>query len=1066
MGVTKKQKGRVAYNLGLCIIVLMTSLTLLSFRAMAVETVFFGSYPQKTVDINSELGTVLSEKFTANGDCYVDAGHFVKSGSKFYQVLPIEWYIIKDTGASYVLLSRYALDEKSYGSNFWDTCSLRKWLNQDFLSSAFTVQEQSNLIAHTSRCKEMTYDSAYLSKDGKNAYVTTTDNVFLLSYAEVKEGDGEYNLPMDVLIAKATAYADSKERLCTWWLRGGHRWNYGNLQNCFVTSSGEVGYWYGSYSYGVRPCICVSKSAVKGKPEKEYFFDDNVLSRDDYLKLADEIVPFTSGLQVELTAYNAVKIKWNKPYGATKYILYMKEGNKGWKKIKTTTASSYNKKNLSAGKKYSFKVVPVSKKGEKGIADKEVSITTLSKISGVKVAKSSGKAKVTWKKQSYCDGYELSVSTNSSSKKAVRVYSRGATKNKITVTVEGGKKLYYRVRSYKQSTSKKVFGPWSKTVTYTMPKTSENTNKKTVFEYLGAVKNVKAYLKGENNDILISWDGVNGASEYLIYIQKGKKGTPSLLKTVKASLLTETIAISGGKLKEDTQYYFYVVARNNLKQTGKKSKMVAVTTLKKAKNVSIKECGNSKVKISWKKVSNKVKIEGYRVSVRLAKNDTYFISEKTNKTSIEIDTVAGTTFYYGVAQYLGNGYGPEVVKSFTLSGKTTENNSTNSPITESLFKYNSVDEKVGSVVWKYSDSYFLEDATKPIIEMQDLAVLSCLGAAATYKPSLKYEEKFLEACGFTTTNEYTFTYESTSKDFNHGRIKIGYKVVPDGKGGNMLIIAGLINGYNEKGYEWISNFELGDGTVSYHKGFFEASNEILDFINKTTGKIQLLNQVKDKNIAKTKYWLMGHSRGGAITAIVSHRLHHEYGKSQDDIYGFGFATPKMIRGQIDLEHETNIKNILIDEDFVTHVAPENWGYDRYGVDVPLYKNVSERNRIFYLSTGEEYKGFDKTETVLLETAFVDMGKDPYAYAKEGVFSIIGHNMSARFYAMHGLGAALTNDPVVATGGIATLLRASRENLHAAIVTGLMVYDGKITDKFNHAHCMGAYVAAMLAQYGS
>ena len=55
---------------------------------------------------------------------------------------PIEWLVLDVKGNEALLISRYGLDCKRYHHErddiTWEDCDLRKWLNCDFLKSAFS----------------------------------------------------------------------------------------------------------------------------------------------------------------------------------------------------------------------------------------------------------------------------------------------------------------------------------------------------------------------------------------------------------------------------------------------------------------------------------------------------------------------------------------------------------------------------------------------------------------------------------------------------------------------------------------------------------------------------------------------------------------------------------------------------------------------------------------------------------------------------------------------------------------------------------------------------------------
>lgn len=96
----------------------------------------------------------------------------------------IEWIILEKDEMSLFLISKYALDCQLYNSSSknvtWETCSLRKWLNETFLNDAFSLEEQNSIIDYTVIADS---NPRYSTSPGKN----TTDKVFLLSINEVNK---------------------------------------------------------------------------------------------------------------------------------------------------------------------------------------------------------------------------------------------------------------------------------------------------------------------------------------------------------------------------------------------------------------------------------------------------------------------------------------------------------------------------------------------------------------------------------------------------------------------------------------------------------------------------------------------------------------------------------------------------------------------------------------------------------------------------------------------------------------------------------------------------------------
>ena len=79
--------------------------------------------------------------------------------------------------------------------------------------------------------------------------------------------------------------------------------------------------------------------------------------------------------------YNSVKISWGKVNGAEKYRVYVKNG-KSWKKLADTTSTTFNDKNVSAKKTYTYTVRCINSSANKftsGYDSKGVTVTTPAK---------------------------------------------------------------------------------------------------------------------------------------------------------------------------------------------------------------------------------------------------------------------------------------------------------------------------------------------------------------------------------------------------------------------------------------------------------------------------------------------------------------------------------------------------------------------------------------------------------------------------------------------------------------------------------------------------------------
>ena len=131
---------------------------------------------------------------------------------------PIRWIVLKREEEKALLLCAYGLDAKPYNEECeavtWETCTLRKWLNEDFFNEAFTEEEKKGICLAEVRNE----DNPGFKAPGGN---DTEDRVFLLSLGEAKLYLPE-TFPRQ---RKPTPFAKKRGAYsyyygnCWWWLR-------------------------------------------------------------------------------------------------------------------------------------------------------------------------------------------------------------------------------------------------------------------------------------------------------------------------------------------------------------------------------------------------------------------------------------------------------------------------------------------------------------------------------------------------------------------------------------------------------------------------------------------------------------------------------------------------------------------------------------------------------------------------------------------------------------------------------------------------------------------------------
>lgn len=178
-------------------------------------------------------------------------GHYEQDNDISNSNEPIEWIVLTNNGKMATLISRYGLDAKPYNTEkaetTWESCSLRKWLNGDFLNIAFSEEEQAKLTAVSVTADSNPHFSTDPGRD-------TQDKVFLLSVDEVKRyfTSIEARVCMATEAAVANGVRTNNSGTCSWWLR-----TPGNYASC-ATNLGSGG---SVHSDGIN--VCDGHTAVR-----------------------------------------------------------------------------------------------------------------------------------------------------------------------------------------------------------------------------------------------------------------------------------------------------------------------------------------------------------------------------------------------------------------------------------------------------------------------------------------------------------------------------------------------------------------------------------------------------------------------------------------------------------------------------------------------------------------------------------------------------------------------------------------------------------------------------------
>ena len=226
-------------------------------------------YKDSTDKANSIYDKYKVEKLkVAKVGDYVFFGAYEQDNDTSNGKEDVEWLVLEIKDGKALVISKYALDCKQYNTSYtdvtWETCTLRKWLNNDFLGAAFSADEKAMIPTVTVSADE---NLAY----GTGPSNATQDQVFLLSIMEANKyfssNSARQCEATDYAVANG-AYVNSGNSNCRWWLRSP---GYEQSNAAVVGSGGDVGeignpvgyIYYDGYRVGdrgadaVRPALWI-----------------------------------------------------------------------------------------------------------------------------------------------------------------------------------------------------------------------------------------------------------------------------------------------------------------------------------------------------------------------------------------------------------------------------------------------------------------------------------------------------------------------------------------------------------------------------------------------------------------------------------------------------------------------------------------------------------------------------------------------------------------------------------------------------------------------------------------
>ena len=197
------------------------------------------------------------------GDSYI-LGSYEQDCATINGKEEIEWRVLAKEDSKILLISEYALDCVPFNTTneniTWESCTLRKWLNQNFLNEAFTGNEK-NLISTTTVTADK--NPKYDKDQGKD----TEDKIFLLSISEAEKyftNETRWCSPTDYAVANGAYKGDKYTNFsCNWLLRtiGAYDGSVADVNQTGLIH--EAGFDVDDDDFAVRPAMLIDLSLLE-----------------------------------------------------------------------------------------------------------------------------------------------------------------------------------------------------------------------------------------------------------------------------------------------------------------------------------------------------------------------------------------------------------------------------------------------------------------------------------------------------------------------------------------------------------------------------------------------------------------------------------------------------------------------------------------------------------------------------------------------------------------------------------------------------------------------------------
>ncbi len=335
-----------------------------------------------------------------------------------------------------------------------------------------------------------------------------------------------------------------------------------------------------------------------------------------------------ANINVTKSEENSVIVTIENYYINQRYVLEKSTDNKKWKSIADFSANAIRIYDLKFGQKTYFRV-RTELNGTKANSN-TVNITVKpNTVSNIRISSAgSTNIKVAWDKAPYT-GYELQRSTKPTSGfKKVTLITKSKTTSYNNKRLKKATKYYYRVRTYKTVSGKKIYSGWSEVVSAV---TGPSTPK-------------KPSIKATNYETIeLNLKGTKTATKY--DIQRSTKKNKGYTKIATVTELKFIDTVNTG-----TTYYYRVRACNDNNVCSGWTKYVSKKTSLSKPSITLNTTDIGKIELTHNAIAG---ADGYEIqkSTKSAKKGFKKAGESVELTFTEEGLKSGKKVYYKVRAY-------------------------------------------------------------------------------------------------------------------------------------------------------------------------------------------------------------------------------------------------------------------------------------------------------------------------------------------------------------------------------------------------------------------------------